>query len=180
LNPPIKEALKDRSYLSPVGCAIQSVAICRVTEAIPELLSIIEYEVDRSSLPVGDKVGEGFFFSAASALVELRVSPETIIEHLAKEQNGRRRHLLTWVLVQRVGDEKKAKALLAVAKKEKKFAGKDAQANYTHTMKLLAKEVRLPKLSPSGKVRYDSSKQKLPYVKQHQAWQKQYRDGLTH
>ena len=107
-----KEHRGDRRYMSPLHFAIAAVEGWRVLEAEDRLLSIIDYELDVSSLPVGDLVGSDFLFPAVGALVKLRVDARKVTNAIAQADNDRQVQLLTWVLYQRAGSVEEAKRIL--------------------------------------------------------------------
>lgn len=107
-----KEHRDDRRYMSPLFCAIAAVEGWRVFEAEAQLFSIIDYELDVSSLPLGIDVGGDFFYPAAGALVKLRVDARKVTKAIARADNDRQIQLLTWVLYQRAGTVEEAKRIL--------------------------------------------------------------------
>ena len=138
----------DRRYGSPLASAIGTAAICHVVEAEPLFLKTIDYEIDGRSLPVGINVKGDFFFPSASALASLRVDPLVMAAALAGEDDARRRHLLTWVLVRRTGGEAEARRFMDRLSKHPLFASPAARQRHERVMKLLAGEVRLPAFTP--------------------------------
>lgn len=100
-------------YMSPLHCAIQAVDIWRIYEAEDVLFSIIDYELDVTSLPLGIAVGGEYLRPAASALVSLRIDTGKVINAIVVQaENERQIRLLTWVLTQRSGSIEAAMALL--------------------------------------------------------------------
>ena len=113
---------KDDGYMSPLHCTILAVERWRVFEADEMLLSIVDYRLDPSSLPVGLSIGGEYYYPAASALASLRVDTDKLIRALVVQAQGDRQiRLLTWVLVQRAGSADKAKAILEAAGRNEKF-----------------------------------------------------------
>jgi hypothetical protein len=91
-------------YMSPLHCAIQAVGLWLVYEAEDGLFSIIDYELERQSVPDGISVGEGFFYPAANALVSLRIEPRKVVDAIiVRAESDRQVKVLTWLLTQRTG-----------------------------------------------------------------------------
>lgn len=95
----------DRRYHSPLHSAILAVDTWRVIEADALLLSMVDYELDVLSLPDGILVLGDYFYPAASALVHLRADAAKVEEALVATENLKTLRILTWVLLQREGDD---------------------------------------------------------------------------
>jgi hypothetical protein len=99
--------------MSPLHVAILAVGSYSVFEAESALLSIVDYEIDIRSLPVGLNVSGDFFFPAAGALVQLRVDTKKIVDAmLVTAKTDRQLQLMAWVLFQRAGSADEAKRIL--------------------------------------------------------------------
>lgn len=102
----------DNHYLSPLHAAILAVDVCRVNNADALLLSLVDYEIDPRSVPLGMTVSGNFFYPAAGALVRLRVDVEKVVQAIESTENEKSCRLLAWVLFKRVGDVERAKKIL--------------------------------------------------------------------
>lgn len=95
----------DRRYHSPLHSAILAVDAWQVISADALLLSIIDYNLDPTSLPVGKDVRGDYFYPAARTLVHLRADAAKVIDALVASENEKKLRILTWVLLQREGDD---------------------------------------------------------------------------
>lgn len=141
----------DDRYCSPLHCAIQAVNawhVYRPAHIEPLLLSIVDYELDASSLPNGLDVASDYFYPAASALVRLRVDTKTVFEEIKTSVDPKRVCLLTWVLLQRAGSAKEAKALMQNAREN---GGGNGEASLARAARLLDRDPKLLLLSCRGK-----------------------------
>lgn len=125
----------DDAYSSPLHCAIQAAAAWRVVNTDTLLLSIIDYELDGTSLPAGIDVSGDYFFPAASALVRLRVDTRKVLKAIEVCKNDRELHLLTWVLLQRVGDADETKLVL-----ENAMTKRTKSQNFTKAIAILDRD----------------------------------------
>jgi len=96
----------------------------RVFEAENSLLSVVDYELDRKTLPVGITVGGDFFYPAAGALVRMRIDTVKVVEAIKSSKTPKRLRILTWMLVQRTERIEEAKGLLQDAAKASSEAAK--------------------------------------------------------
>lgn len=102
----------DNHYLSPLHAAILAVDACRVDNADALLLSLVDYEIDSRSMPLGMTVSGNFFYPAAGALVRLRVDVEKVVQAIESAESEKSCRLLAWVLFKRVGDVERARNIL--------------------------------------------------------------------
>ncbi len=148
LNQGVRKHKGDHRYLSPLHCAILAVRTWRVLKADKPLLSIVDYELDRTSLPLGMIVFGDYFYPAASALVRLRVDTRVVLKAIEASKNEQQLRVLTWVLYKRVGDAGKAGAMLKNA--EKTGSGNEKQ-NLKKAIRLLERPSEmLPSASKKG------------------------------
>jgi hypothetical protein len=125
----------DRRYHSPLHCAIQAVDAWQVVDADTSLLSMVDYELDIASLPLGMKVAGDYFYPAASALVRLRVDVAKLERALTAAEDPKTLRMVTWVLLEREGDVEKAKRDLADARS--KSHGTTEKQNISKALELL-------------------------------------------
>jgi hypothetical protein len=125
----------DRRYRSPLHSAILAVDAWQVTAADGLLLSILDYDLDLDSLPVGINVPGDFFYPAAGALVRLRVDVEKVERSLATAENPKTRRLLAWIFLERTRDIGKARTALADARDKNRWA--DEKQNLGKALELL-------------------------------------------
>lgn len=102
----------DCRYHSPLHSAIIAVQECEVLDSTGMLLTMVDYELDPRSFPVGMDVPGYAFFPAAQALVRLRVNVADILRVLAAANGERTRRVLTWILLERAGGVRQAEQLL--------------------------------------------------------------------
>jgi len=114
----------DRRYASPLHSTILAADAWRVFEAENSLLSVVDYELDRKTLPVGITVGGDFFYPAAGALVRMRIDTVKVVEAIKSSKTPKRLRILTWMLVQRTERIEEAKGLLQDAAKASSEAAK--------------------------------------------------------
>lgn len=105
----------DRRYHSPLHCAILAVETWHVLDTDGMLLSIADYELDATSIPLGISLLGDDFFPAAKALVRLRVDTKKLVEHIKNSKTREKMRVLTWVLLQRAGCTEDARILLDAA-----------------------------------------------------------------
>ena len=103
---------KDHRYHSPLHSVILAVDAWQVIDADMLLLSMVDYELDPSSLPLGMDVPGDYFYPAAKTLVHLRVDMEKVERTLGATENPRTLRILTWVLLERGKDIEKTKMAL--------------------------------------------------------------------
>lgn len=109
----LKQHVTDTGFMSPLHCAIEAASACRVFEAEALLVSVVGYELDRSSFPVGGLPVTSSFYPAADALVELRVDSRKVVNAIcARPGTDKEIQLLTWVLANRTGSLNEAKRTL--------------------------------------------------------------------
>ncbi len=106
----------DRRYHSPLHSAILAVEAWQVIDAEAILLSMVDYSLDPSSLPLGMDVPGDFFYPAARTLVRLRVDVAKVEQALASVESQTALRILTWVLLERVKDITMAKMALNEAR----------------------------------------------------------------
>ncbi len=102
--------INDKRYLSPLHAAIYAIRDWRIARADDALIEVIDYTLDPSSLPVGLDVGGGFYYPAASSLVQLRVDIRKVVKAIRQADNEKRIRLLNWVLAERLGSDLKKAA----------------------------------------------------------------------
>jgi hypothetical protein len=105
----------DRRYHSPLHSAILAIDAWQVIDADILLLSMVDYELDPSSLPLGMVVFGDFFYPAAKTLVNLRVDMAKVERVLVATEDPKTLRILTWVLLKRGKDIEKTKMTLADA-----------------------------------------------------------------
>lgn len=105
----------DCRYHSPLHSAILAVDAWQVIDADALLLSMVDYSLDPSSLPLGMDVPGDFFYPAARALVRLRVDVTKVEQALASVESQTALRILTWVLLERWKDITMAKMALTKA-----------------------------------------------------------------
>ena len=125
----------DRRYHSPLHSAILAVDAWQVIDADMLLLSMVDYELDPSSLPLGMDVPGDSFYPAAKALVHLRVDMAKVERALGATEDAKTLKILTWVLLERGKDVGKAKMALADA--SGKSHGATEKRNLNEALELL-------------------------------------------
>lgn len=111
--------LTDRGYYSPLHTAILAVSAWKVYEAERILFSIIDYNLDDKTLPLGASFVEGYCYPAARALIEIRVPSGRVIDAVKNAKNETQIKILTWVLVTCSDDDfEKAELQLKLAKEK--------------------------------------------------------------
>lgn len=141
LQEAIKKHKGDTRYMSPLYSAILTVETWRVFETEDTLLSIVDYELDVGSLPLGMSVTGEFFYPAARTLVKLRVDPKKIVNAIVQTQDNRKRQLLTWVLRSRTESTDDASRLLK---------GEVSNENIQKALQLLDEAKNVADLLPVG------------------------------
>lgn len=145
---------KDHRYHSPLHSAILAVDAWQVIDADMLLFSMVDYELDPSSLPLGMDVPGDYFYPAAKTLVHLRVDMEKVERTLGATENPRTRRILTWVLLERGEDIEKTKMALADARG--KSHGATEKRNINKALELLDNSSELLPVPARGD--YPSSK----------------------
>ena len=112
LEKAIREHGKDRGWMSPLHGAILAAASWRAFETEALLLSVVEYEIDVSTIPEGANIPGQALFPAATALATLRDEPRKTMVALLSAKTERQVQLLTWVLAEGAGTAEAAKRLL--------------------------------------------------------------------
>ena len=103
---------EDHRYMSPIHCAVLAVRDWHVFEAEDKLISIIDYQLDLASLPVGMKVTGDYFYPAASSLVDIRVDTRKLVNVIGQTKDDQKLRLLTWVVCRRTGSTEDARRVL--------------------------------------------------------------------
>ena len=97
----------DRTFESPLHLIIEVLGEWRVDEAVIPLVKIIDYEIDRKTMPVGDKLPRSAFFPAAQALA--KIGGPTLISavsaRLGSEDNERANRICLWVMFTAYGHQ---------------------------------------------------------------------------
>ena len=125
----------DRRYHSPLHSAILAVDAWQVTGAEDTLLTMVDYELDGSSLPLGINVSGDYFFPAARTLVHLRVDMAKVERALGAAEDPKTLRILTWVLLERGKDVERTKMALADA--SSKSHGATEKRNINNALELL-------------------------------------------
>ena len=125
----------DRRYHSPLHSAILAVHSWQVTGAEDTLLTMVDYELDMASLPVGMDVFGDYFFPAARTLVHLRVDMAKVERALGAAEDPKTLRILTWVLLERGKDVERTKMALADASSKTQWA--DEKRNFNEALELL-------------------------------------------
>lgn len=115
LEEAISHHRSDRNYLSPLHTSILAAESWGITSADEALLSIVDYDLDTSTMPLGMDVPGNYFFPAAKALVHLRVDVAKVEKAIAAAENLKTIRILTWILLEREKDIEKAKMALSNA-----------------------------------------------------------------
>jgi len=105
----------DRTYYSPLHCAIMAVEAWHVLDADTRLLAIIDYQLDALSVPRGKMLLGEDFYPAVRALVRLRVDAKRVLQALGVCTDTEQLPLLVYVLSRRVGSVDEARAVLGNA-----------------------------------------------------------------
>jgi len=137
----------DYTFYSPLHCAIVSVETWHVLDADTRLLSMVDYQLDAMSAPVGAMLVGEDFYPAVRALVRLRVDAKRVLKALGASMNTKQLRLLAYVLSRRVGAADEVRAMLENAKKT---VGDREKQNFAKAMELLERPRGL--LPPPGKV----------------------------
>ena len=118
LSEAIKKHGKDRSFHSPLHCAIELVQMLRVREAEQAIFSVVDYSVDPTTIPMGWEYENGYLYPAASTLEFLRVDIDHVIEAIRLADSQRKLACLAWVLSERSGTVEQARLFLENARKK--------------------------------------------------------------
>jgi len=113
----VRKGTTNREYYSPLHCAILTVSVWRVVEAESMLISIVDYHLDVSSVPLFADVLPPQLYPAALALVELRVDSRRVVEAIKTAAGPDQVRILTWVLFRRSSTNLAAKMLDDEAKR---------------------------------------------------------------
>lgn len=149
LEEAITKFSRDRRYQSPLHSAILAVDAWRVMNADTMLLSMVDYELDPTSLPVGINVLGDYFYPAARALVHLRADAAKVMDALVAAENAKKLRILTWILLQREGDDvEKMKTTLTDTSKKSHSATE--KQNIDKALELLNKPSDLLPLPSKG------------------------------
>jgi hypothetical protein len=124
---------KDRSWLSPLHCAILGVRSLHVLRADGELFDLIDYSIDVQTIPMGQYLLGKDLFPAVAALIELRVDRRRVLTALGRTTQPRRLRLLLFVLNQRAGSAEWTRSLL----REAAEAGQISEQRLAEAMELL-------------------------------------------
>jgi hypothetical protein len=122
-------------YHSPLHSTILAVDTWQVLKADRLLLSMVDYELNPKSLPLGMDVPGDYFYPAASALVHLRTDIEKIEDAIEYAENRKQVRILTWVLMQRAGGIEKAKITLTGFQGQ--FHGEKGKQNIKNAIEML-------------------------------------------
>ena len=139
----------DYTFYSPLHCAIVAVETWHVLDADTRLLSMVDYQLDALSAPVGAMLVGEDFYPAVRALVRLRVDAKRVLKALGASMNTKQLRLLAYVLSRRVRAADEVRAMLENAKK---MGGDREKQNFAKAMELL-EQVKHPSdlLPPPGK-----------------------------
>jgi hypothetical protein len=138
----------DRRFRSPLHSAILAIDAWQVIGADVLLLSMVDYELDPSSLPVGMDMPGDFFYPAAKALVHLRVDMAKVERVLAATEDPKTLRILTWILLERGKDIEKAKMVLVDA--SRKSHGAAEKRNINKALELLSNSSELLPIPSRG------------------------------
>lgn len=138
----------DRRYHSPLHAAILAVDAWRVFDAEDILLSMVDYELDPSSLPLGMNVFGDYFYPAARVLVHLRVDNAKVERAIEAAENPKTLRILTWVLLERGKDIERVKKALADA--SGKSHGVTEKQNFNKALELLNNPSKLLPMPSRG------------------------------
>lgn len=134
LGDALQDHRNDRTYRSPLHCAILAVYAWHVLRADANLLTIVDYELDIRSVPPGAELRGEDLYPAAAALVELRVDTRKVSDAIKASTDSRELGPLTWVLLKRADGAAPAKAILTEAKK---MSNSKEAANLTAAIEIL-------------------------------------------
>lgn len=125
----------DRRYYSPIHSAIIAVSQWRVVEAEDSLFEIVDYEIEKTTIPVGASWTSSSLYPAAAALVNLRVDSRKVIRSISAADKRKQRLLLAWVLETRVGS--RAAAVKTLEDAMMTFHGVDERRNIAETIEAM-------------------------------------------
>jgi hypothetical protein len=138
----------DHSYHSPLHISILATEAWSIARADEALLSIVDYELDIASMPLGMDVPGYYFFPAAKALVHLRVDVSKIKKAIVAASNLNSLRILTWIMFERERDIEKAKMALSDAS-GKRHGATEIQ-NINIALELLENPSNLLPVPPKG------------------------------
>ncbi|MGB2614871.1 MAG: hypothetical protein WBD63_05200 [Phycisphaerae bacterium] len=94
-----------RAFQGPRHLAIQQMGIWRLKEAVPLLVDQIDWTLDKSTFPVGDRLAAWAYYPAATALRHIggREARGAVIEAAVNTDDDRRLRLFGWVLFESDG-----------------------------------------------------------------------------
>jgi len=98
----------DNSYGSPLHLTIQSIGEWRIKSGVvSSLVDMIDYELDKSTLPKGKKYTVAVLFPGAFALSKIadKYVGRTIIARLQTELNKRTIRICVWTLFETYGED---------------------------------------------------------------------------
>jgi hypothetical protein len=97
----------DNSWQSPLHLVIQVIGLYNVEEAITSLAKMIDYQIDKSTVPAGDKLPAYAYFPASDALRRIGglYVAKNMIARLSTENNEKVTQLCVWVLFKAYGKE---------------------------------------------------------------------------
>jgi HEAT repeat protein len=97
----------DPSWESTTHLALQVLGRYRDEDAIPIIIGIIDYQIDKSTVPAGDKLARSAYFPAAAALSEMggQYVAKSLVARLQKEENEKVIRICVWTLFKVCGND---------------------------------------------------------------------------
>jgi hypothetical protein len=97
----------DKSYGSPLHLTIQTIGEWRIAHAASTLTNIIDYELDKSTIPEGKMISLRSHFPSALALVEIGGPNvrQAILQRLRTEDNEKATRICVWTLLNAYGED---------------------------------------------------------------------------
>lgn len=123
-------------YGSPFHLTTQVIGEWRIEEAIPTLVQRLEFRLDKSTFPVGDRYPLSAYYPVAEALARIggKNVRAGVFERLKKPASNDVRLVSAWILCQTEGEET-ARFLVELA--QKKAADPEEVKNLEALMKLV-------------------------------------------
>ena len=119
-NDAIANHKNNKNWYSPVHVSILAVKYWSIHTAINDLLAIIDYEIDITTVPLGCYIMMNDLYPAADALVELEVEKEKIIHSIIKSKSQKNIILLSWIMHKRF-NEKTNEAVIFLEKEKDNY-----------------------------------------------------------
>ncbi|MHC4337646.1 MAG: hypothetical protein ACYSTG_06815 [Planctomycetota bacterium] len=97
----------DNSYDSPLHLTIKTLGEWRVEDAVPLLAEMVDYQLDRATMPVGKKLPASAYYPAVDALrrIDGVYVRKLVIKRLHTEEDAKVVRLCVWVLFEAYGED---------------------------------------------------------------------------